>query len=50
LAHHFGCTQFNELGLCQNKHFSNKKAYYQIGPASKCKGVGTNLSLLANHK
>jgi hypothetical protein len=50
LALHFGCTQFNELGPCHNIHFLIKKSNHQIGPASRCKGVGTGLSLLANHK
>jgi hypothetical protein len=50
LALHFGCTQFNELGPCHNIHSLIKKiSYHQIGPASRCKGVGTDLSLLANH-
>ena len=30
--------------------FQLKKSYHQIGPPSRWKGVGTDLSLLANHK
>jgi hypothetical protein len=32
--------------MSQLTFFNKKKSYYQIGPASKCKGVETDLSLL----
>jgi hypothetical protein len=30
--------------------FGSKNSYHQIGPTSRCEGVGTDFNLLANHK
>jgi hypothetical protein len=45
-----GAPNSTSLGHVRPCIFRYKNSYHQIGMAPRCKGVGPNFSLLANHK